>query len=89
MRWRTAALPGFLRSIGAPAAALGAIEGIADGAMSAAKVAGANLTLILLDMARARPVGDQLATETTADVRTIRSSSRCRPKAVKRSLSGV
>jgi MFS family permease len=36
----TAALPGFLRSIGAPAAALGAIEGIADGAMSAAKVAG-------------------------------------------------
>ncbi len=36
----TAALPGFLRSIGAPAAALGAIEGIADGAMSGAKVAG-------------------------------------------------
>ena len=36
----TAALPGFLRSIGSPAAALGAIEGIADGAMSAAKVAG-------------------------------------------------
>ncbi len=36
----TAALPGFLRSIGAPAAALGAIEGIADGAMSAAKVGG-------------------------------------------------
>jgi len=36
----TAALPGFLRTIGAPAAALGAIEGIADGAMSAAKVAG-------------------------------------------------
>jgi MFS family permease len=36
----TAALPGFLRSIGAPAAALGAIEGIADGAMSTAKVAG-------------------------------------------------
>lgn len=36
----TAALPGFLRSIGAPAAALGAIEGIADGSMSAAKVAG-------------------------------------------------
>ena len=28
----TAALPGFLRSIGAPAAALGAIEGVADGA---------------------------------------------------------
>src|SRR5207245_879211 len=36
----TAALPGFLRSIGAPAAALGAIEGIADGSLSAAKVAG-------------------------------------------------
>src|SRR5437899_5449177 len=36
----TAALPGFLRSIGAPAAALGAIEGVADGALSAAKVAG-------------------------------------------------
>ena len=36
----TAALPGFLRSLGAPAAALGAIEGIADAALSAAKVAG-------------------------------------------------
>ena len=36
----TAALPGFLRSISAPAAALGAIEGIADAALSASKVAG-------------------------------------------------
>jgi len=36
----TAALPGFIRSIGAPAAALSAIEGLADGAMSVAKVAG-------------------------------------------------
>lgn len=36
----TAALPGFLRSLGAPAAALGAIEGIADGSMAAATVAG-------------------------------------------------
>lgn len=36
----TAALPGFLRSLGAPAAALGAIEGVADGALSASKVAG-------------------------------------------------
>jgi MFS family permease len=36
----TAAMPGFLRSIGAPAVALGAIEGIADASLSAAKVAG-------------------------------------------------
>jgi len=36
----TAALPGFLRGIGAPAAALGAIEGVADAALSASKVAG-------------------------------------------------
>lgn len=36
----TAVLPGFLRSLGAPAAALGAIEGIADAALSASKVAG-------------------------------------------------
>jgi MFS family permease len=36
----TAALPGFLRSINAPAAALGAVEGIADAALSASKVAG-------------------------------------------------
>lgn len=36
----TAALPGFLRSLGAPAAALGAIEGLADAALSASKVAG-------------------------------------------------
>jgi MFS family permease len=36
----TAALPGFLRSIGAPAAALGAIEGVADATQSAAKVIG-------------------------------------------------
>ena len=36
----TAALPGFLRTIGAPAAALGAIEGIADATLSASKVAG-------------------------------------------------
>lgn len=36
----TAVLPGFLRSLGAPAAALGAIEGTADAALSASKVAG-------------------------------------------------
>lgn len=36
----TAALPAFVRSLGAPAVALGAIEGIADAAMSVAKVAG-------------------------------------------------
>lgn len=36
----TAALPGFLRTIGAPAAALGAIEGVADATLSASKVAG-------------------------------------------------
>ena len=36
----TAALPGFLRSIGSSAAALGAIEGVADASMSAAKVVG-------------------------------------------------
>jgi len=36
----TAALPGFLRSLGAPAAALGAIEGVADSALSASKAAG-------------------------------------------------
>ena len=36
----TAALPGFLGSIGAPAAALGIIEGAADAALSASKVAG-------------------------------------------------
>jgi len=36
----TAALPGFLYTLGAPAAALGAIEGIADAALSASKVAG-------------------------------------------------
>jgi MFS family permease len=36
----TAALPGFLRSIGAGAAALGAIEGTADAALSASKAAG-------------------------------------------------
>ena len=36
----TAALPGFLRTIGAPAAALGAIEGVADASLSASKVAG-------------------------------------------------
>ncbi|MDQ6838827.1 MAG: MFS transporter, partial [Actinomycetota bacterium] len=36
----TAALPGFLRSIGAPAAALGAIEGVADGALSFSKLGG-------------------------------------------------
>jgi MFS family permease len=36
----TAALPGFLRSLGAPAAALGAIEGFADASLSASKVAG-------------------------------------------------
>ena len=36
----TAALPGFLSQIGASAAALGAIEGIADGALSTSKVVG-------------------------------------------------
>src|SRR5437016_9705918 len=36
----TAALPGFLRSINAPAAALGAIEGVADASLSASKLAG-------------------------------------------------
>jgi len=36
----TAALPGFLTSLGAPAAALGVIEGIADAALSASKMAG-------------------------------------------------
>lgn len=36
----TAAMPGFLRTIGAPAAALGAIEGIADSSLSISKVAG-------------------------------------------------
>ena len=36
----TAALPGFLRTLGAPAAALGAIEGVADAALSASKVVG-------------------------------------------------
>ncbi len=36
----TAALPGFLRSVGAPAAALGAIEGVADGALSFSKLGG-------------------------------------------------
>jgi MFS family permease len=36
----TAALPGFLRSISAPAAALGAIEGVADSTLSASKAAG-------------------------------------------------
>ena len=36
----TAALPGFLRSLGAPAAALGAVEGVADGALSFSKLAG-------------------------------------------------
>jgi hypothetical protein len=36
----TAALPGFLWSLGAPAAALGAIEGVADAALSASKAVG-------------------------------------------------
>src|SRR6478672_4216435 len=36
----TAALPGFLHSLGAPAAALGTIEGVADASLSASKVAG-------------------------------------------------
>jgi MFS family permease len=36
----TAALPGFLRSIGAPAVALGAIEGVSDAALSTSKLAG-------------------------------------------------
>jgi MFS family permease len=36
----TAAMPGFLTSLGAPAAALGAIEGIADASLSASKLVG-------------------------------------------------
>ncbi len=36
----TAALPAFLTSLGAPAAALGAIEGVADAALSTSKLAG-------------------------------------------------
>lgn len=36
----TAALPGFLRRLGAPAVALGVIEGVADATLSASKVAG-------------------------------------------------
>jgi MFS family permease len=36
----TAVLPGFLHSLGAPAAALGAIEGVADAALSSSKFAG-------------------------------------------------
>jgi len=36
----TAALPGFLGTLGAPAVALGAIEGTADAALSSAKVVG-------------------------------------------------
>jgi MFS family permease len=36
----TAAMPGFLTALGAPAAALGAIEGIADASLSASKLAG-------------------------------------------------
>lgn len=40
----TAAMPGFLTSLGAPAAALGAMEGIADASLSASKLAGGVLT---------------------------------------------
>src|SRR5215471_4464000 len=36
----TAILPGFLASLGAPAAALGIIEGVSDGLSSFAKLAG-------------------------------------------------
>lgn len=36
----TAALPGFLNTLGAPAAALGAIEGVADAALSSSKLLG-------------------------------------------------
>ncbi|MGZ5214252.1 MAG: MFS transporter [Actinomycetota bacterium] len=36
----TAALPSFLSTLGAPAAALGAIEGLADASLSASKLAG-------------------------------------------------
>lgn len=36
----TAALPGFLGTLGAPAAALGVIEGVADATLSVSKVAG-------------------------------------------------
>jgi len=36
----TAALPGFLNALGAPAAALGAIEGFADAALSSSKLLG-------------------------------------------------
>jgi MFS family permease len=39
----TAVLPAFLRSLGAPASALGAIEGIADAAQSTSKLAGGAL----------------------------------------------
>src|SRR2546422_9120830 len=36
----TAVLPGFLTSLGAPAVALGVIEGVSDAALSASKLAG-------------------------------------------------
>ena len=40
----TAFLPGFLRSLGAPAVALGTIEGIADAALSVSRMAGGVLS---------------------------------------------
>jgi MFS family permease len=46
----TAILPGFLRSLGAPAAALGAIEAVADASQSFAKLAGG----VVADRARER-----------------------------------
>jgi MFS family permease len=39
----TAALPGFLASLGAPAAALGAVEGLADATLSVSKLVGGSL----------------------------------------------
>jgi MFS family permease len=39
----TAILPGFLTSLGAPAAALGVIEGVSDAALSASKLAGGSV----------------------------------------------
>jgi MFS family permease len=40
----TAFLPGFLRSLGSPAAALGTIEGVADAALSVSRMAGGVLS---------------------------------------------
>jgi hypothetical protein len=70
--------PGQSRFVGLAAAAAGALVGAWLGFHAAANVfsvvtaiagavAGANLTVILLDMWRARSVGDQLAPEATVD----------------------